>query len=177
MPDVLDRVELRRSRRQGDQRDVGWQVELVGGVPTRLIQYDDAMRAGRDLGGDLVEVPLHGGGVATGHDHGRAGATGRTDRAEYIGRLGALILRRRGPGAPACPTPGDLGLLTNPVRSAYAAPPGPRSALTILPPDLYRRADRERGLDHRQRVGETFLKASSAYSFWAWWRGRADSLT
>lgn len=153
LPDVLDRVELRRSWRQGYQPDVGWQVEFVGGVPARLIQYDDAMRAGCDLCGDLVEMPLHGGDIASWHDHGRAGAARRTDGAEYVGRLGALILGRRGSGAPPSPPSGDLGLLTNPGF--------------ILPPDLYRRADRERGLDQRQRAGETFSKASSACSFWA----------
>ncbi|MDA9975650.1 hypothetical protein N9F34_02345 [Alphaproteobacteria bacterium] len=70
---------------QGDQRYVGWQVELVGGVPTRLIEQDDAMRTGCYLRCDLIEMPSHGGGIASGHDHGRAGTTGGTDGAEYEG--------------------------------------------------------------------------------------------
>lgn len=41
---------------------------------------------------------LHGGGIASGYDHGCAGAAGGTDGAKYAGRLGALILRRLWPG-------------------------------------------------------------------------------
>jgi hypothetical protein len=78
-------------------------------------------------------------GIASEHDHGRASAAGGTDGAEYEGRLDALIFGRQWPGY--------LVLLTNPDL--------------ILPPDLYRRTDWERGLDQRQRVGEAFfLKAS-----------------
>ena len=40
-------------------------------------------------------MPLHGGGIASGHDHGRAGATGGTDGAEYECQLGALIPGRQ----------------------------------------------------------------------------------
>ncbi|MDE0811557.1 MAG: hypothetical protein OSB69_19890 [Alphaproteobacteria bacterium] len=57
---------------------------------------------------------LHGGGIASEHYHGCAGAAGGTDGAEYAGRFGALILRRLWPGC--------LVLLTNPDF--------------ILPPDL-----------------------------------------
>jgi hypothetical protein len=82
-PDVLNGIELRRSWWQGDQRYVGWQVELVGGVPTRLIEQDDAMRTRCYLRCDLIELPSHGGGIASGHDHGRAVSTVGTDGAEY----------------------------------------------------------------------------------------------
>ena len=95
------------------------------------------MRTGCYLRCDLIEVPLHSGGIASGHGHDRA--AGGTDGAEYEGQLGALIFGRQWPGY--------LVLLTNPDL--------------ILPPDLYRRTDWERGLDQRQRVGEAFfLKAS-----------------
>ena len=117
------------------QRDVSWQVELIGGVPTRLVEQDDAMSPWRDLGGDLVEMPLHGSGVTARHDHRRSRAPSRENGAEDIGRLGTLILGRRWPGTPARPTPGYIDFLANPGF--------------ILPPDLYRRADRERGLDQR----------------------------
>jgi hypothetical protein len=54
--------------RQWDQRYVGWQVKLVGGVPIRLIEQDDAMRSGFYLHCDLIEMPSHGGGIASEYD-------------------------------------------------------------------------------------------------------------
>lgn len=112
-------------RRQGNQADIDWQVELVSGLLTRLIEQDDAMRNVCYLSCDLIETRLHGGSIASGPDAGRAGATAGIDGAEYAGRLDALILGR--------PTPGYFVLLTNPGF--------------VLPPDLCRRADWERGLD------------------------------
>ena len=44
---------------------------------------------------NLIETPLHGSGIASRHDHGCVDAMGGTDSAEYAGRLGALIIRRR----------------------------------------------------------------------------------
>mgnify|MGYP006970169643 CR=1 FL=1 len=90
-PDVLEGIELRRSRRQGDRRYGGWQIELVGGVPTRLIEQDDAMRTGCYLRCDLIEMPLHSGGIASEYDHGRASAAGGTHCTAYEGRRGAMI--------------------------------------------------------------------------------------
>jgi len=49
LPDVLDGIEFRGSRRQRQERDVGWDRQLVGGVPAGLIKQDDAMGARRDL--------------------------------------------------------------------------------------------------------------------------------
>jgi hypothetical protein len=91
------------------------------------------MRTGCYLRCDLIEMPLHGGGIASGNDHGRAGATGGTDGAECECRLGALIPGRRwlgylvlltNPGL-ILPT-GSLGVPTGSVART-SAPPRPAS--------------------------------------------------
>ena len=90
---------------------------------------------------DLIKMPLHGGGIALGHDHGRAGATGGTDGAEYEGRLSALILGHRWPGY--------LVLLTNPSL--------------VPPPDLCRRANLKAWPGSAPACrGSIFLKAFEA---------------
>ena len=48
--------------------------------------------AGGDLGGDLVEMKLHGFAVAPRQHEGGAGATIGADRTEQVARLGALIM-------------------------------------------------------------------------------------
>ncbi len=121
------------------------------------------MSAGAGLGCDFIEMPLHGLGIATGQDKGGANAAGGTDGAEDIGRLGALVLGCAGPGASFCPAPGNLVLLANPGF--------------VLPPQLYCGVGGKFGPDFRHSGGEVFLKSSTAYSFWASWRGRAVILT
>ena len=109
------------------------------------------MGAGCDLGGDLLEVPLHGPGVAARQHQGGAGAACRADGAEDVDRLGALVVRGAGPGAAASPAPGDLVLLADPGL--------------VLEPDLYGRARWELAADLRQRGREVFLNASIAGPF------------
>jgi len=75
---------------------------------------DEGVFAWGDLSGDLGEVQVHGFGVAGGQDERGSLAISRADRAENIGRSGALIVRRRGPRAASCPAPGDLVLLPDP---------------------------------------------------------------
>lgn len=111
------------------------------------------MGAGGDLGGDLLEVPLHGRGVAARQHHGGADAARRADGTEDVGRLGALVVRRAGPCPATRPAPGDLVLLADPGL--------------VLEPDLYGRAGWEVIADLRQRVREVFLNASIAGPFWA----------
>jgi len=118
--------------------------------------------AWRHLGGDLIDMPLHGLGVAARqHESGTDTALG-TNGPEDIGRLCALVMRCSGPASPFCPAARDLVFLADPRF--------------ILPPKLYWRAGREPGPDRFQLGGETFLKASMASSFCALWRGRAESL-
>jgi len=162
LPEVLDRVELGRARGQEDDRDIGRDDELVGGVPTRLIDEQDGMGARGDGEGYLGEMQGHRFEIAEGQDQARRLARGRTDGAEDIGRLGALIVRRRGARAALGPAPGALVLLAD--------------AGLVLEPDLYRRAGRLPARDLCQNRGEVFLKSAAAAGFCAWWRGRAESL-
>ncbi len=48
LPDVLDRVEFGRFRRQGENGDVGWHDEAHRHVPASLIDQEDGVGAGRD---------------------------------------------------------------------------------------------------------------------------------
>ena len=52
LPDVLDRIEFRRARRQRDEGDVVGDLQLVGGVPAGLIQEPEGVGAEVDLGGE-----------------------------------------------------------------------------------------------------------------------------
>jgi hypothetical protein len=88
-------------------------------MPSCLIDDQNGVRAGRYLGRDLIEMPLHGLGVAAWQDEGRADAPGGTDGAEDPGRFGALVLGRPGPGSPFRPAPRELGFLSN---SGFALP-------------------------------------------------------
>ena len=61
-------------------------------MPAGLIENENGVGAGGDLGGDLVEMKLHGFGVARRQHEGSAGSAFRAHRAEQIGRLSALIV-------------------------------------------------------------------------------------
>jgi hypothetical protein len=61
-------------------------------VPAGLIEDENGMRAGGDLRGDLLEMKLDGFAVAgRQHERGARSALG-ANRAEHVGRLGALIV-------------------------------------------------------------------------------------
>jgi hypothetical protein len=107
-------------------------------------------------------MQCHRSDVAAWQNQPGCGAAGRTDGAEEISRAGALIVRRRGPGAAPRPAPGDLVLLADPSL--------------VLKPDLYRLARRVALGDLVEALGEVFLNAVRASPSWAWCRGRADSL-
>ena len=153
LPGVLDRVKLGPLGRQQHDGDVGGQIELVGGVPARLIHQQDGMGIGGDRLGYLGEMQVHRRDVAEGQDQTRGLAFGRTDGAEDVGRLGALIMRGRRPRAAPGPTPGDLVLLADPGL--------------VGEPDLYALARRLAGGNLRQAGGEVFLKATAASGFCA----------
>lgn len=122
-------------------------------MPACLIQDQDGMGTRVDHGADLGKVRLHGGRVAPGHDQARPLALPGTDRAEDIGGLRSLVMRRRRPGAAQGPAAGDLVLLTDPGF--------------VLPPELYLDARCKPAPDFRDRGREVFLKAASASVFWA----------
>ena len=82
-------------------------------MPAGLIDQEDGVGARRDGRGDLGEVQVHRLGVAGGQDQGCALAVLRADRAEDVGRGGALVTRRARTGAALGPTAGDLVLLAD----------------------------------------------------------------
>ena len=151
LPGVLGRVQLGRLGRQEQDGDVGGQIELVGGVPARLVHQQNGVGVDGDGLGYLGQMQVHRRGVAAGQDETRCLALGRTDRAEDVGRLGPLIVRGRRPRAAQSPTPGDLVLLADPCF--------------IGEPDLYALARRLGACDLCQAGGELFLKAASASGF------------
>ncbi len=66
-------------------RDVAGNLELLGTMPAGLIEDENGVRAGGDLGGDLVEMKLHGFAVAGRQHEGGAGTAFGADRTEQIG--------------------------------------------------------------------------------------------
>ena len=64
-------------------------------MPAGLIE-EDGVLARSDLCCDFGEVEVHRLGVATRQDERRTFAFDRTNRAEYVGRGGALVVRRYG---------------------------------------------------------------------------------
>ena len=85
MPDVLLCVELGRGGRQRCERQVGWDFEFAGGVPTGLIENDDGMGAEGDCAGDLLEMQLHGLAVGARQNECCASIAGGANGAEDIG--------------------------------------------------------------------------------------------
>ena len=61
LPDVLDRVELGRARRQGQDGDVPGHDEGAGEVPAGPVEDEDGVGVRRHHGADLGEVLLHRG--------------------------------------------------------------------------------------------------------------------
>ena len=100
------------------------------------------MSARVDLGGDFIEMPLPGLGVAAGQDQSSADTARGTDGAEDIGRFRALVLERHWPASAWCPAPRELGFLADPGL--------------ILPPKLYVDICREPGADIFQLAAKVF---------------------
>ncbi len=117
-------------------------------MPTGLVKDKDGVGTGGNPCGDLVEMKLHGFGVAERQNESGTGSVFGTDRTEQISRLGALIMRGAGTRAPPGPTIGKLVFLADPHL--------------ILEPNLYRGARRELGADFRHAVSKVFLNASTA---------------
>ena len=143
LPDVLDRVEFRRSGRERHQGDVAGDFELGGGVPSCPVEDDNAVRAGVYCEADLGEMGVHGVRVGPGHDKACRLAFLRADRSEDIGRGRALVLGRRRARAASGPSPGDLVLLSD--------------TRLVLPPDFELDTVIEPGADLPQAFGELFF--------------------
>jgi len=104
------------------------------------------MSAPRDALADFVEVKLHRLGIGERQSQRRAGAPGRTDGAEQIGRLVALIGGQARPCASPGPDPGLPVLLTDPGL--------------VLEPDLYGLVFGDVAQVRGERGGEVFLNIS-----------------
>ena len=130
-------------------------LELIGGVPSGLVEQDDGMSAGGDHAGDFLEMGLHGMGIGAGHDEGGALGLGWGHGAEEIGALIALVLGLPGPGSLACPLAHQGVLLAE--------------AHLVLEPDLDRRGFRQAPHDLGDLLGEVFLKSSSTWGSWPGW--------
>jgi len=164
LPDILNRVEFRTFGRERDDADIAGNIQLVSHMPTGLIHQYNSVSARSDGERYFCQMECHGFGIAERQHQPRALAVLRADRAEDIDRFSSLVFGCRWPRPASGPAPRDLVLL-----------PDPRF---VLEPDLYRRALRESFSDLCQLGGKApFLNASIASSFWAWWRGRAVSLT
>ena len=148
LPDVFGGIEFGRSRRKRQQGDVIRHAQVKRGVPSRPIQDQNRMGASGHLCADLPEMGLHCLGVAPRHDQPGTFSLGRTDRAENIGPLCALVMGCPGAGASSRPSSCDLVFLTNPAL--------------VLPPQFYRRVGWERVADLIQLGWQGFLNSSMA---------------
>ena len=147
LPDAFLRVQLGAFGREEDERQIARDVELAGGMPTRLIEQQDGVASRRDLLGDFIEMQLHRLGVALGQDQADRLAF---FRADDVGRGGALVARRRGPRSTLGPAAGDLVLLSD--------------AGFVGEPDFYIVwLDALFARDFLQAGRETFLKSSIAF--------------
>ena len=151
MPDVFLRVQLRAFWRQRHERDIRRDDEPARQMPASLIEQQDGVPARRDLRRNFGEVQVHRLGVACRQDERGARAVLRANRAEDVGRGGALVMRRRWACSATRPTPGDLVFLAD--------------ARLIGEPDFYiGRIDAFVLGDLRHTRRETFLKSSIAPS-------------
>ena len=117
-------------------------------MPAGLIEEQDCVCSGTDLGRDLIEMELHGFAVA-GRQHQRGSRPKlRTNRTEQIGRLGALIVNGARARTLSGPAIGQLVLLADPHL--------------VLAPHFYRYARRKLSADLRHAGGKVFLNASMA---------------
>ena len=85
LPDVFDRVQLRAFWGQRHDRDGGRHDEMARQVPSGLVQEENCMLAGRNLGRDLGQVQGHRLGVATGQDERCTFAVVRAYSSEDVG--------------------------------------------------------------------------------------------
>ena len=151
LPDVFDRVQFGCSWWQRQQGGVGGHLQAARAVPACLIEDDDSVRVWGYMQRNLGKMGAHSVGIAPRQNQYCALALRRTNRAEEVNRLGALILGRYGSVATLGPAPGDAVLLTD---TGF-----------VLKPNFYALAGGFGRLDRRQCGREAFLKASSASGF------------
>ena len=121
-------------------------------MPTRLVEQDDRVSAGRDGLRNLAEVQGHCLTGAAREDQASPLALSRADRPEEVGGLCSQVAWCAGPCAPPGPAAGDLVLLPDP--GLVAEPELDRFAACLLG-------------DRLQTGGEGFLKADTSASLLA----------
>src|SRR4029077_18289570 len=120
-------------------------------VPSGPVEQKYGVASRLHVLGDLIEMQLHRLSVALGQDKAGRLAVLRTDRAEDVGRGGALVARRGRTCSAPGPAAGDLVLLAD--------------ARLVGKPDLYGvKVDAFLARDFLHARGETFLKSSIAWA-------------
>src|SRR3954464_7066421 len=114
LPDVLDRVQLGRLRRERHKGDVGRDHKSLGLMPARLVHEEEGMRPGCNRLRNLVQVQGHALRGAAGQNQAGSLALSWANCAKDVGRGGPLVLGGGRAGATFGPAPGDLVLLPNP---------------------------------------------------------------
>ena len=122
-------------------------------VPSGAVEQENGVGTGCDVAGDFPEMGLHGLCVGPGQDERGTGASRRTDSAEEVEALIALVLGLTGSAAAARPL-ADQGVLLAQTH-------------LVLPPQLDRRCGRQVAYGRCERAWEVFLKSSSTPAFWA----------
>ena len=121
LPDVLHRVQFGRIGRRMKKAYVFWDPQLAARLmPSGSIKEQDGVTALRHLAADLLEMQVHRVGIGIRQDQGRADIAARTDSAEYIGPLTALVARRGRTAAALGPDAGQRALLAN---AGFILPP------------------------------------------------------
>src|SRR3954447_16558628 len=84
LPDVLDRVQLRRLSRKRHEGDGGGDHKFLGLMPARLVNEEEGMRPGCDRLRNLLQVQGHARGRVARQLHASALAVSRADRPEDV---------------------------------------------------------------------------------------------
>jgi hypothetical protein len=116
------------------------------GVPPGAIEQQHGVGAVLDMPADFIDVQLHGKGIGIGQRQTGALALGRTDGAEQIGILIALVSRLPGTGSALGPETDDAIFLAD--------------AGLVLEPDLDRPTLGKMTSMGLQRPWEVFLNAA-----------------
>jgi len=83
-PQVLDRVEFGRVGRQKQQAQARRHYEVLRAMPSRVVQHQNDVAAGRDLGGQFGQKPAHGLGVDPRQQQRARLARARIGRAKQV---------------------------------------------------------------------------------------------
>ena len=114
LEEVFDGVQFWGIGRQEEQRDVVGEIEIVGGMPSGLVEDDDGMGAFGDLGADFRKMQAHGLGVGVGQNQGRRFVGFWTGCGKQISSFVALIFGLSWPAATTRPLAGQLTFLADP---------------------------------------------------------------